>query len=234
VDDHCGICISGLIADARSLAKWMQDECLNHRYVYESPMLVGRLVRKLSDKSQQYTQKSEKRPYGVGLLVAGYDKSGPHLYQTAPSGNYYEYYAQAIGARSQASKTYLEKVYESFPDASLDDLLKHALTALKGASQKPLTSRNCSVAFVGPDHKFTILEGNDIKNYVVAVTGDQADESGDEEDDEEESDDEKQKETDKGTTDQSEKQKKSTGGKKGKKDKSTADDDDATMEDAEV
>lgn len=30
-------------------------------------------------------------------------QTGPHLYQTCPSGNYYEYKAIAIGARSQAS-----------------------------------------------------------------------------------------------------------------------------------
>jgi 20S proteasome subunit alpha 6 len=47
------------------------------------------------------TIRSWKRPYGVGLLVAGYDTKGPHLYNTCPSGNYYEYKATAIGARSQ-------------------------------------------------------------------------------------------------------------------------------------
>lgn len=50
---------------------------------------------------QVCTQRSWKRPYGVGLLVAGYDKTGPHLYNTCPSANYYEYKAMAIGARSQ-------------------------------------------------------------------------------------------------------------------------------------
>ena len=38
---------------------------------------------------------SSKRPYGVGLLVAGCDEKGPHLYETCPSGNYFEYYAMA-------------------------------------------------------------------------------------------------------------------------------------------
>lgn len=50
---------------------------------------------------QVCTQRSWKRPYGVGLLVSGVDATGPHLYNTCPSGNYYEYKAMAIGARSQ-------------------------------------------------------------------------------------------------------------------------------------
>merc|ERR1719389_1192298 len=63
----------------------------------------------IADKSQVATARSWKRPYGVGLLVAGCDQTGPHLFQTCPSGNYYECKAMAIGGRSQASKTYLEK-----------------------------------------------------------------------------------------------------------------------------
>lgn len=71
------------------------------RFVYETPMPVGRLVRQVADKHQVCTQRSWKRPFGVGMLVGGYDKTGPHLYNTCPSGNYYEYKALAIGARSQ-------------------------------------------------------------------------------------------------------------------------------------
>lgn len=68
------------------------------------------------------------------------------------------------------------------PDASLDELIKHTLIALKGASQKKLTSRNVSVGFVGPDSEFRILEGDDIKSYVNAVTNE------DDEDEDEEKD----------------------------------------------
>ena len=38
IDDHIACGIAGLTADARSLAKYMQNECLNHKYVYGRPM----------------------------------------------------------------------------------------------------------------------------------------------------------------------------------------------------
>jgi len=180
IDDHMGIAISGLIADARLLSQYMRTECLNHKYVYETPMQTGRLVGQLSDKAQVYTQKADKRPYGVGLLVAGFDKTGPHLYQTQPSGVFYEYKAQAMGARSQSSKTYLEKNFESFEKCSLDELIKHALTALKGASQGTLTSKNVAVGLVGKNTNFTIREDDDIKAAVaqIAQDDDDSDEKG--------------------------------------------------------
>lgn len=56
----------------------------------------------------------------MGLLVAGVDKDGPHLFETCPSGNYYEYYAYSIGARSQSARTYLEDHLASFKTSNMD------------------------------------------------------------------------------------------------------------------
>jgi 20S proteasome subunit alpha 6 len=49
VDDHIGMAISGLAADARVLSRYMRTECLNHKFVYESPMLASRLVTMVAD-----------------------------------------------------------------------------------------------------------------------------------------------------------------------------------------
>jgi len=73
IDDGIGMAMAGLTADARVLCKYMRNECLNHRYVYESPHPIGRLISKVAEKSQLRTQRSSKRPFGVGLLVAGID-----------------------------------------------------------------------------------------------------------------------------------------------------------------
>lgn len=170
IDDHIGIALSGLIADGRVLCKFMRNECLNHRYVFETGMPVGRLVGLVADKSQVCTQRSWLRPYGVGLLVAGVDKKGPHLYQTCPSGNVYNYKAIAIGSRSQAAKTYLEKHFESFPDCTADELATHGLKALASSLQEgELTTQNCSLAIVSKDLPFTILEDEAIAPYLDAL-----------------------------------------------------------------
>lgn len=168
IDSHIGIGIAGLTADARSLAKWMRNECLNHKYVYGTPMPSGRLVADLADRHQRTTQTYVRRPYGVGLLVAAVDKTGPHLYQTCPSGNAYEYYSTAIGARSQSGRTYLEKHYQNLSDCSRDDLIMHAVRALTGciSGDSELTKENGSVGVVGVGDKFTLVEGDDLQPYL--------------------------------------------------------------------
>eukprot|EP00803_Ostreobium_quekettii_P006933 evm.model.scf_3525.1 EVM.evm.TU.scf_3525.1 scf_3525:10162-12444(-) len=170
IDDHLGIAISGLTADGRILCKYMRNECIDYRYAYEAAMPVGRLVRQVGDKSQRCTQYGWKRPYGVGLLVAGHDQKGPHLFQTCPSGNFYEFKAYAIGLRSQASRTYLEKKFEQFDDATLDELIQHGLRALEASIQDgELTTKNCTIAIVGPDVPFTIKEEADLQPYIDAM-----------------------------------------------------------------
>jgi 20S proteasome subunit alpha 6 len=149
----------------------MRTEALNHKYVYGTPMQGGRIVVDLADMHQQCTQSYVRRPYGVGLLVAVYDQTGPHLYVTEPSGNYFEYMAMAIGSRSQTSRTYLEREFESFPTATLDELIKHALKALAStlSGDTELDSKCASISIVGKDRSFEIIEGSAIQVYLDAI-----------------------------------------------------------------
>jgi len=169
IDDHIGIAIAGLTADARVLSKYMRNECLNYKFVYEAPLQTSRLVSSIADKSQTHTQRYGKRPYGVGLLVIGYDQTGAHLYETCPSGNYWDWRAISIGARSQSAKTYLERKFEGFDALSLEELVIEALQALNettGQDNEALTIKNCSIGIVGKDTPFEILEGAKLKPYL--------------------------------------------------------------------
>ena len=49
IDEHIGIAIAGLTSDARVLSAFMRTECMNHKFVYGTPMQVGRLVLRVAD-----------------------------------------------------------------------------------------------------------------------------------------------------------------------------------------
>ncbi|XP_058087790.1 proteasome subunit alpha type-1-B-like [Magnolia sinica] len=170
VDDHIGVAIAGLTADGRVLSRYLRSECINYSFVYESPLPVGRLVVQLSDKAQVCTQRSWKRPYGVGLLVAGLDESGAHLYYNCPSGNYFEYQAFAIGSRSQAAKTYLERKFDKFANFSSEELVKDALFAIKETLQgEKLTSSICTIAVVGINEPFHIIDQQTLQQLIESL-----------------------------------------------------------------
>lgn len=171
IDDHCGIAIAGLTADARVLADYMRSECLNHKYVFESPMLIGRLISQIGDKAQYKTLVAGKRPYGVGLLTAAYDATGSHIYQTLPSGEYYEYKAMAMGSRDQSAKTYLEKNFEHFPGCNAQQLIKHAVKAISVTTEQSteLTLDNLDVTIVGEDQPWKKLSRDELQPYLTEV-----------------------------------------------------------------
>ncbi|CBZ56374.1 Proteasome subunit alpha type,related [Neospora caninum Liverpool] len=165
IDDHVGVAMSGITADAKVISNFMRNECFHHKYVYDAPIPVGRLVLMVADKSQANTQRSGKRPFGVGLLAAGFDDAGPHLFETCPSGNYFESYAMAFGARSQSSKTYLERNFESFPGLSPEELELHAMKALNAslAADAELTADTVSMAIVGKNQPWKELSLDEIQ-----------------------------------------------------------------------
>jgi len=176
IDGHCGIGVSGLISDGRRLCKYMRSETLNYKYVYNKEMPLSRLVINISDKQQTQTQISSGRPYGVGLLIIGYDETGCHLYETDPTGNYYEYYGHAIGSRNQAAKTYIEKKYSTFNQCNSNDLIQHGVNALKETVRTKdikLTVDNTSVMIVGKDIPLRILNENELEPFINKVENDE-------------------------------------------------------------
>jgi 20S proteasome subunit alpha 2 len=109
------------------------------------------LVQDVARVMQEATQSGGIRPYGVSLLVAGWDegtedvlpegvegeakpksskgKGGPSLYQVDPSGSYFPWKATAIGKSATSAKTFLEKRYTE--GLELEDAIHIALLTLK-------------------------------------------------------------------------------------------------------
>lgn len=151
IDEHFGVALAGLASDARVLSNFMKQQALASKMTYGRPIPLERIVTQIGDRAQTSTQVYGKRPYGVGLLIAGVDETGPHLFEFQPSGMTQEMVACAIGARSQMARTYLERHLDDFADASRDELIKHALLALKESlsQDKELTVDNTSVGVTG-------------------------------------------------------------------------------------
>jgi len=190
IDNHMIVGIAGLTADARTLAKYMRNECLNHKYVFGTNILPHALMADVADKHQRTTQISVRRPYGVGLLVAGINtlRNSTHLYQTCPSGNLYEFYSSAIGARSQSARTYLEKHYEKFATCEEEELIVHALQSLVGcvSGDDELTKENASIGIVRVDGTFAMMDGDALQPYLDKLELSKKDDDDDDGDDDEE------------------------------------------------
>ncbi|THG14236.1 hypothetical protein TEA_009219 [Camellia sinensis var. sinensis] len=100
---------SGMGPDSRVLVRKSRKQAERYHRLYKEPIPVTQLVRETAGVMQEFTQSGGVRPFGVSLLVAGFDDKGPQLYQVDPSGSYFSWKASAMGKNVSNAKTFLEK-----------------------------------------------------------------------------------------------------------------------------
>ncbi|KAK3696322.1 Proteasome subunit alpha type-6 [Vermiconidia calcicola] len=172
IDTHYGIALAGLASDARVLSNFMKQQSLASRLTYARPIALADITSRIGDRAQTNTQQYGKRPYGVGLLIAGVDARGPHLFEFQPSGVTVECVAGGIGARSQMARTYLERHLEEFEACGREELIGHALRALRDSlsQDKELTVENTSLGVAGVDERFKLYEGQDVAGWLESTS----------------------------------------------------------------
>ncbi|XP_019710858.1 proteasome subunit alpha type-2 isoform X2 [Elaeis guineensis] len=119
---NIGVVSSGMGSDFRVLVKKGRQQAQQYYRLYK--FQAGVIVL--------HSNFSGVRPFGVSLLVAGYDDNGPQLYRADPSGSYFSWKASAMGKNVSNAKTFLEKRYTD--DMELDDAVHTAILTLKEGS----------------------------------------------------------------------------------------------------
>ncbi len=128
IDDHIAVASAGLVADARVLIDMARIRAQQNRLLYDEPISVRAMAKFIADRQQLYTQYAGVRPYGVSLLLGGYDVA-PFLFETDPSGVVVETKARAIGRNSDKINEFFEKSYKQNLD--LKKALNLVIDALK-------------------------------------------------------------------------------------------------------
>ncbi|KDD75883.1 proteasome subunit protein [Helicosporidium sp. ATCC 50920] len=154
VDRHVGVAMSGLTADARTMIEHGRVEAQQHAFQYNEPIPVESLTQSLCDLALRFGEDEGgmSRPFGVALLVAGWDpEHGPILFHTDPSGTFVRYEAKAIGAGAEGAQTTLQEQYRK--DLTLQEAEVMVLRTLRQVVEERVTSTNVDIACVAPDWK---------------------------------------------------------------------------------
>jgi 20S proteasome subunit alpha 5 len=105
--------------------------------------------------------KRMSRPFGVALLLAGYDElDGPQLFFSDPSGTFVRYKAKAIGAGSEGAQTNLQESYNE--DMTLEEAEELALGTLKQVMEEKINTDNVELARVVPGKGFHIATTEEV------------------------------------------------------------------------
>ncbi len=149
IDDHIMATASGILSDARVLIERAQLKAQQHRVTYDSPVDSMSIVKDIANLKQVCTQSGGLRPFGVSLLIAGIDEDGPKLYETDPTGIFFQYKAIVIGEGEAEVQEVLYKEYKD--DLAIEDCLKIAVKALSKFLDKEFNVDRIDAAYIKTD-----------------------------------------------------------------------------------
>lgn len=169
VDNHFGAAIVGLSSDARVLVDQARMDAQSNKLTYDEPIDIEVATEKICNIQQTYTQHGGGRPYGVSILFGGVDKTGPHIFDTHPSGTYRGHKASAIGAGRETVLAILKEEYKE--DASLDEVKKLAAKCLVKALQARQLPTRIKIAVIPTaTKKFEMLPDQAVEALVKEVS----------------------------------------------------------------
>lgn len=156
---------AGILSDARVLIDRAQLLAQQHMVTYDSPIDVVSVIKDLSDVKQQFTQHPGVRPFGVSLMIAGID-TRPKLFVSDITGNYFEYFASAIGENDDKIKELLRKSYKK--EMKIEEALKLALSIFKEIKGKNFNVESFDAAYIldNEDKRVVRLNGDKLKKYL--------------------------------------------------------------------
>jgi proteasome alpha subunit len=169
VDDHIGVAIAGLTADARVLVDRARVQAQVNILNYDEKISVKDSTLNICEYLQLFTQNAGVRPFGVSFLIAGVDTNGKaSLYLTDPSGAMWGYKAFAIGSGATEARAFLEENYKE--DISDEELKLLPLRTLKELMGDNLSKDTCDVAFImKEDAKFKLLNDQEKEELLTKL-----------------------------------------------------------------
>ena len=129
------------------------------------------LCKQVAELFQEYTQSGGVRPFGIGMIVAGYDEvDGPQIFQVEASGTFYSWKATSLGKGGNTAKGFLERRFSD--DLDIEDAIHTAILTLKDSFEGELTEKNIEIGVIresDPKKQFKILTQSEIKDYLREV-----------------------------------------------------------------
>jgi proteasome alpha subunit len=170
VDDHLGAAVVGLGSDARILIDQARIYAQSNRLMYDEPIDVEIMTKRVGDIKQLYTQHAGVRPFGVSIIFGGVDKTGSRVFSTDPSGSYRGYKAVAVGIGRETVEGILKEEYRE--DFSLDEALKLAVKCLTRALEARGEPKRIKINIIPLEtKKIQALSDEEIENIQRGLEG---------------------------------------------------------------
>lgn len=170
VDEHVGAAIVGLSSDARILIDQSRIYAQSNRLMYDDPIDIEIITKRVGDLKQLYTQHAGVRPFGVSILFGGVDRMGNRLFATHPSGSYRGYKAVAVGVGRETVINILKTEYHE--NMKLDEAIRLAIKCLVKALEAREQPTRVKISVIpSATKKLKALTDKEIEAYRRGLEG---------------------------------------------------------------
>ena len=168
IDDHMAVTAAGILSDARVLIDRAQIVAQRHKITYDTPVDIIAVVKDICYLKQICTQSAGLRPFGVSLLVAGVDENGPALFETDPTGIFFQYNASVIGEGETEIEEILHKEFRV--SMAMKDAMKMCINAMSRVLDKSFNVDRVDAAYIGiKDKTFKKMSREEIEKVFREV-----------------------------------------------------------------
>lgn len=141
ISDNIGMTISGLVGDAQLMVRYMKSQIAIYEMQKGAPISVQTAATLMGSVIRS--------GFYLGPLVAGYDKTGGHVFSVDGAGGVIEDKYSASGSGSITAYGALETLYK--PNMTKDQAIDVAISGLNAARRRDnYTGDGMLILFIGP------------------------------------------------------------------------------------
>jgi len=174
IAENFGVLVSGVIGDAKYIHKYLEKNKTEYEEAFNRPYSLSSAIFDIHKIYSQTIFNSKTRPFGVNLILGGYDSTGPNLFSFIPDAKIEKKDSIFFGSSKKIEMLSLKKSLEGFHGKitkfSIDETTEFLLRDLKknftNENYSIFIKNNLRISLVGKKIPWLILEEGFFRRFV--------------------------------------------------------------------
>lgn len=174
IAENFGVLVSGVIGDAKYIHKYLEKNKTEYEEAFNRPYSLSSAIFDIHKIYSQTIFNSKTRPFGVNLILGGYDSTGPNLFSFIPDAKIEKKDSIFFGSSKKIEMLSLKKNLEGFRgkitkfsiDETTDFLLRDLKKNFTNENYSIFIKNNLRISLVGKKIPWLILEEGFFRRFV--------------------------------------------------------------------
>ncbi|XP_064555460.1 proteasome subunit alpha type-2-like [Drosophila montana] len=146
IGSHMAMAYSGMAPDFRILSKMAQKTCAAYSLVHSGIVPVDGMAMAVSNTMQEFTQSCGVRPFGLSVLLGGWERGHARLYRLDAAGSLLPFRACAVGKDAEQRMEILERHYN--PKLTMEFAIYLAIQTIRMGDEQSMPAQHFEIGII--------------------------------------------------------------------------------------